>query len=231
MADHDDVHAHRLDVAGGVDQRLPFADAAALPGEIDHVCREARRGKGKAGARARAVLEKRVDHDPPAEGGHLLDAARRDFLEGVGRAQDKADLVGRELIEAEQVLAPPPMSDVSAIPCSSSLRLAFTVPPGSHRFRPTRQDALSLGAPRAHSEGKTDEIRLNRQLTPPAVDQDGQANHAGPAEVAERVHRGADRATREQHVVHQKQRHPIDDDVQLVGRTMGRGPTSERSSR
>ena len=63
-----------------------------------------------------------------------------------------------------------------------------------------------------------DEVRPDRQLAVPAVDQHRELDPRGPAEVHQRVHRGADRATREQHVVHQDDRRAgdVERDPRLV---------------
>ncbi len=109
VADHDHVDAHRLNVAGGVDQRFALADAAPLLGEIDDVGRQTRRGEGKARARSRAVFEEGVDHDSAAQGGDLFHAARGDFLERIGGVEDEFDFGRAQFLKCDEVFSVPAM--------------------------------------------------------------------------------------------------------------------------
>jgi hypothetical protein len=105
---HDDhVDAHRLDVAGGVAERLALVDAGDLGGEVQHVGREPARGEVEAHARARRVFEEEIHDHPAAERGHLLDAAGADLFEAPRGVEQEADVLGRECLEPQQVPVTP----------------------------------------------------------------------------------------------------------------------------
>src|SRR5262249_15148517 len=60
-----------------------------------------------ARSRARAVFKKRVHDHSPAQRGDFLDRSCGYFLERVGRVQHEANFIGRQVFQAEQVLACP----------------------------------------------------------------------------------------------------------------------------
>src|SRR5262249_43089103 len=107
VAHHDDVHAHRLDVLGGVDERLALADAGAGGGEVDGVGGQALGGEAEAGAGAGGRLEEEVDDDLSLEVGALLAAALTDLDEVLRRVEDGLDLAAAQVLEAEEVTAGP----------------------------------------------------------------------------------------------------------------------------
>jgi hypothetical protein len=72
VADDEDVDAHRLDRAGGVDEGFALAGGAAFFAEIDDVGAKPRSGQGEAEAGAGAVFEEGVDDDAAAQGGALF---------------------------------------------------------------------------------------------------------------------------------------------------------------
>ena len=109
VAQDDDVDAHRLDVAGGVDEGLALVDAAVLFREVDDVGRQSLGGQAEARAGAGGILEKRVHDHAAAEGGDFFDAAGGDFLEGIGRVEDETDFLGRQFLQPQQMLARPVM--------------------------------------------------------------------------------------------------------------------------
>ena len=61
------------------------------------------------------------------------------------------------------------------------------------------------------------EIRFDRQFAMAAIDQHGQLNPRGPAKIVQRIHRGARRASAEQHVIDQHDRFPGDVERHLGG--------------
>ena len=87
VADDDDVHVQRLEVARGVLERLALLERGGLGGEIDDVGREPLRGQLEAGAGAGGGLDEEVDDGLAAQGGHLLDGALADGLEGAWRCR------------------------------------------------------------------------------------------------------------------------------------------------
>ena len=84
VADDDEVNVQRLEVAGGVFERLALLERGGLGGEVDDVGREPLLGELEAGARAGGGLDEQVDDGLAAQGGDLLDGALADRLEGAG---------------------------------------------------------------------------------------------------------------------------------------------------
>jgi hypothetical protein len=64
-------------------------------------------------------------------------------------------------------------------------------------------------------ERESHKIRLNGQFAPAAIHQHGQADRPRPAEIAQSIHRGTNRAAGKQHVIHQKQRALVEIDVDI----------------
>ena len=78
-----------------------------------------------------------------------------------------------------------------------------------HALAPCRRQVLA------------DVVGADRKLAVPSIDQNGELHARRPAELEERVDRGADRAARVEHVVDQDDRHPLDGNGMLVARTTG----------
>ena len=121
VADDHDVGPHRLDVLGRVDERLALGEARDAGGEVLGVGREPLGGQAEAGPGPGRVLEEQVEDDPPLERGDLLAAPGRDLGERLGRVEDRQDLLGREVLEAEQVLAGPGGWRAAAASCRAGL--------------------------------------------------------------------------------------------------------------
>ena len=130
--------------------------------------------------------KKRLTTVRPRSVGQLLDRAARDAQQLFGGVED-ADRVGAvEVAGAQEVL--------------------------DHACSPVDRDGVgAVGLGQAHLDlldqrGRqvlADEVGPDRQLAVAAVDQHGELDGLGPAEVVEGVERGADRAAGEQHVVDQ----------------------------
>ena len=107
MADDDHVGLQRLDILGGVAQRLAFGRRGAGAIEGDDIRAEPLGGhvEGHAGARAR--FEEEIDDSLAAQGGDLLHGATKDLLERRGGGVDLVDLLNGELLERDQVAAGP----------------------------------------------------------------------------------------------------------------------------
>ena len=107
MPHHDQVGLQRLDVPDRVEQRFAFAQTAGVGAHIDDVRAQPlfRQFEGNAGARA--GLDENVDDGFAAEGGDFLDPAAVHFLEFRRSVQNKRDLLGRKVIQAEQILFRP----------------------------------------------------------------------------------------------------------------------------
>src|SRR5690606_29196647 len=105
VPDHDHVDPHRLQIARRVDQRLALLQARAVARHVDRVRAQPLLRELEGDARAGRRLEEEVDDRLAAQDRDLLDRPLADLLERLGRVQDRADLRGRELLEADQVLA------------------------------------------------------------------------------------------------------------------------------
>ena len=100
VADHDDIDSHSLDVAGRVIERLPLACRAGRSHEIEDVRGEARASELKGGPGPGAGLEKEIDHNPSAQGRHLLHTAGGDLSEPFRGVKQLDDLLRAEILEA-----------------------------------------------------------------------------------------------------------------------------------
>src|SRR5207249_10137883 len=105
MADDHHVDSHRFEIPGGVDQGLPLLHRAAARRHVHGVGREALFRELERDAGARGGFEEQVDDGLAAERRDFLDRALGDFLEGLGGIEDEPDLVRREVLEPDQVLA------------------------------------------------------------------------------------------------------------------------------
>ena len=191
VADDQAVGAHGGDVARRIEQRLALGAAAGRRSDADVVGAQALGGDLERRARARAGLVEEADDRLAAQRRHLLDVALGDLLEGVGGVDQEEDLVARQSLEAQQVLVgechlSPPLRDEHDFVAPVPLREPYL-----NRFADRRGQILA------------DVVGANRQLPMSAVDQHGELHAARPAEVHQRVERGAHRAPGVEHVVDQ----------------------------
>src|SRR6185503_15311570 len=86
-------------------------------------------GQLEAQPGARARLEEEVRRGQPAQGGNLRDRPVEDFAEGLGRVQDGEDLVGRQVLETQEILAGADHGRISPIetPSRSSTSVTCTM--------------------------------------------------------------------------------------------------------
>ena len=103
VAHHDHVRRHRLEVAHGVEERLPLRHARRRGRDAQRVGAQTLLGDLERRARARARLEEQIHDGAAAQRGHLLDRSAADFLHRDGGVEDERDLVGREALDPEQV--------------------------------------------------------------------------------------------------------------------------------
>ena len=101
---HDDgVDAHRLDVAGGVGERLALRGTRPRRREVERLRAQPAAGEAEADLGTRRVLEEQVRHDLAGERAQLRRlAADAEVARGV--VEQPGDLRGREFREGEQVL-------------------------------------------------------------------------------------------------------------------------------
>ena len=221
MADDDEVGVQRLEVARGVLERLAFLQRGGLGGEVDDVGGEPLLGQLEADARAGGGLDEEVDDGLAAQGRDFLDGALADGFEGARGVEHGDDFLRGERFDVEQMFAVP-AHEVSRLTFISDRPLR-PAPPIS--VRRTRTLSVERGG-----DILADEIRLDRQFAMAAVDQHGQLDAPGPAEIIERVHGRADGAPAEQHVIHQHTVLPVTSKGMTVGWTLGAARWS-RSSR
>ena len=111
----DDVGVVRLENLGRVLERFAFGQARGGGGDVDHVRAQADRRDLERRARARARLDEEIHQRLAAQGRHLLDLARADFLESIRRIEDERDLLRGEIADAEQILALPAHFGVAGV--------------------------------------------------------------------------------------------------------------------
>ena len=128
--------------------------------------------------------KKRLTTVRPRSVGSFLTSRRCTSCIDSAVVEQLEDLVGAEVVHREQVphQRSPPLMRTSSTPSCSDSRTCTRSLLEVGRFLPTW--SARIGSSRW-----------------PAVDEDGQPHGAGPAEVGERVERGADGAPGEQHVV------------------------------
>ncbi len=81
VANDHDVHTHRFDVLGRVDEGFPLANAGSATGEVNRVGTEAPGREAETGAGARGRLEEQIDDHLALQVGAFLALALADFDE------------------------------------------------------------------------------------------------------------------------------------------------------
>ncbi len=84
-------------------------------GEVDDIRAEPLGSKREGKAGAGGILKEEIGDDAAAESGDFLDGAIRDIREGTGGAEEGANLVGGEILEAEEAAAVPDRSRIARI--------------------------------------------------------------------------------------------------------------------
>ena len=215
VAHHDDVGAHRHQVARGVEQwSRPCWCEEVDAADVDRVGAHALGRDLERGAGPGRVLEEQVDDGAAAQGRHLLDGPLADLEEGLGQIQEVDDVGGVELGDAEQVaVGERPLfrtHDPASGPRTRTATRSTSPAPASRRNTLTDSSAPVVDR-QAHVVGP------DGQLAPAAVDQHGQLDRARPAVVHQRVERGPHGAAGEQDVVHQHHGGALELEGQLGG--------------
>ena len=107
VADHHEVDAERLDVAGRVDEALTLGNAGTARGEVDDIGAESAGREAEAHPGPRGSLEEEVHHDPAGQAGLARRGVSRGFEVGLGAVEDGDDLTAGEILQPKQVLAGP----------------------------------------------------------------------------------------------------------------------------
>ena len=221
-------------MSGDIASRLSAVSTSVSPlttlevaiGDVERVGAQPLLGDLERRPRPRARLEEQVDDRPAAQRRHLLDRPRADLLHRLGGVEHEHDLLGRQVRDAEQVpvlQACAPASSSGRVRRAGSLLAWMTT--SSCRPPPRAAPARSR-ARRRHV--LADVVRLDRQLAVSAIDQHDELNRLRPAEVDQRVERGANRPAGIEHVVHEQiMRSSIENGISVL-RTSGCGPTACR---
>ena len=101
MAHHHHVNAHRLNVLGGINERLALADAGAAGREIVRVGAETLGRESETGPRARGRLEEQVDDDLAFEVAALRAEPPSRFDKPLGRVENGDNFLSVEFLKAE----------------------------------------------------------------------------------------------------------------------------------
>ena len=99
MTDDDDVRRHRFQVAGRVQQSLPFGHAAGGSGEIQDVGAQPFFGQFERRSGPGRRLEKQIYDRFPSQRRNFLDRPGGDFSQGFGRIQNDLDIFNGQLLD------------------------------------------------------------------------------------------------------------------------------------
>ena len=105
MSQHDEIGAHRLNIARGIEKRFTLDHAARRSREIDDVCAQTLGCELERRAGPRAGLEEEIDHGLAAQRRDLLDITAGNFFERIGGLEDQSDFFDREVPHSQQVFA------------------------------------------------------------------------------------------------------------------------------
>ena len=197
VPDHDRVGAHRLQRQRGVLEALALRHARALGREVDDVGAESRLAAASNEIRVRVESsKKRLTTVRPRRVGQLLDrpvGERAQLGGGVEDRRARRRGSGRRR-RADGASCGTPSRCRSAAMITHGVR---AVSGRRSRLEASTCDALGQRG----REVLADEVGADRQLAVPAVDEHGELDRPGPADVVERVERGPDGAAAEEHVV------------------------------
>lgn len=107
MADDHDIHAHRFDVLGSVDEGLALAQAGSIRGEVDRIGRETLGGEAEAGFSAGTGFEEEIDDCFALEHWNDLAFTLVDFSKAGSGVENQFYLDGFEFFEGNEMLANP----------------------------------------------------------------------------------------------------------------------------
>ena len=105
MSDHHHIVPHCLEISRRIDERFALRHTRARGGNVDGIGRQSLFGELERDARARRILEEEIDDRRAAQCRHFFDRSFTDFLERLGRIEDEPNLIARERLEPEKVLA------------------------------------------------------------------------------------------------------------------------------
>ncbi len=201
VPDHDDVGVVRFQDLGRVLERFALGQAGGGRGDVDDIRAQADRRDLERGAGARARFDEEIHQRFPAQGRHLLDLARADFLERIRRIEKERDLLRGKFADAEQILALPANF---ARPARS--RFLLLDQPDRIRFAIHIFEAQTHSLPRSSREIFADIIDPDGELAVAAIDERRELDPRRPPEGIDGVHGGAGRPPGEKDVVHDDDR-------------------------
>ena len=102
----------RLEIARGVLERFAFSQTGSARRDVDYVRAQPNRGQLKRGPGSCARFDKKIYQRLPAQRRNLLDLARTDFFERIGRLENESDFLGRQFAQPEQIFAVPTLFHV-----------------------------------------------------------------------------------------------------------------------
>ena len=181
-------------VVDGVEQRLALGRRRRADVEVDHVGGQALGGDLERRARARRVLEEQVEHRLAAQQRHLLHLALGDRRRTARRCRGCWRMTSaRQALEREQV---------RELAVRVELRIAHRASAPACRLRrasaacrrPSRDSTIDRS--RATASRAPTVRRLDRQLAAAAIDEHGELDARGTAEVEQLVDRRAHAAAR-----------------------------------
>src|SRR5205814_7806149 len=97
----------RLEIARGVLERFAFSQTGSARRDVDYVCAQPNRGQLKRGPGSCARFDKKIYQRLPAQRGDLVDLARTNFFQRIGRLENESDFLGRQFAQLEQIFAVP----------------------------------------------------------------------------------------------------------------------------
>ena len=107
VADDADLGADGLEGAGGIDEGFALLDAGIDSAEVDDVGAQGLGRQLEGGTSAGAGLVEHGDDGAATQAGHPRHLPPQHLLHGVRRRQDGLDFVTAEIVEVEDVAAPP----------------------------------------------------------------------------------------------------------------------------
>ena len=107
MADHDQVGAKGLEIAGRIQQRFPLFQTRCGGRYIDHIGTEAHGRELKGNPRTGARLDKEIDQCLSPKGWNFLKISLPHPLEGGRRIENEPEFLGRMISQSAEILVVP----------------------------------------------------------------------------------------------------------------------------
>src|SRR5947207_13403103 len=105
----------RLEIARGVLESFALSQTGSARRDVDYVRAQPNRGQLKRGAGSCARFDEKIYQRFPTQRRHLLDLARTDFFERIGRLENESDFLGRQFAQPDQIFAVPTLFHVLSI--------------------------------------------------------------------------------------------------------------------